>query len=137
MGFDSGRAIDRGRRTAVPEALRQGLPAGGPKEVQFGRDDIPHHPSAGSKVFVQEQIPQTHDLPPIGLRVGILALGWQAARGFSDDFEVPDDGVHRCLVGSEPGVVHALDVAADSINRAHDVVQVEAVISRHRLLPAR
>ncbi len=116
-----------------PTVIGQGMTAGGTKSLQFGLHDIPHHPGTDREVLVQKQIPQTHDLPPVCLRHGTLDLGRQAARGLTDDFEVSDDGIHRSLIGGEPGVIHALHVVLNSIDRLQNVVQVEAKVPSRML----
>jgi hypothetical protein len=108
------------------------FPTGQLQAVELVLHDVPEDCQVDPEIVVNEDVSEGDDLAPVGFRAGLTERLGDAASRFSNDLQVPDDGVHGLFVGLEGSEIHRPDVAPNPPDGIEDVVQVKAVVSRHR-----
>jgi len=79
-----------------------------------------------------DDIAQPGDLAPRDSRSLVTLELRNVLCRFADDLKVTDDGINAHLVGLEGGKINLDGVPFDPGDRLQNILQVQAIVSRHR-----
>jgi len=88
--------------------------------------DIPYDPIIDTHVVVHDTVSETPDPVPVDSGMVFLECFRPSVSGFTDDLEVPDDGIQGLVVGDEPLETHAFRICQDLLATRQDVIHQQA-----------